>query len=74
MSADGKLRIQQIRSGIATNPKHRATLKALGLGRIGRIVEKPDNVAVRGMVAAIPHLVVILADEVGDSRTKRRRG
>ena len=74
MSADGRLRIQQVRSGIATNPKHRATLKALGLGRIGRIVEKPDNEAVRGMVASIPHLVVILADGAGDSRSKRRRG
>ena len=37
-------------------------LKALGLGKIGRTREQPDNPQIRGMVAKIPHLVVVVDD------------
>lgn len=52
-----KLRITQVRSSIGTKPKQRGTLRALGLGRIGRTVEQPDRPEIRGMVARVPHLV-----------------
>lgn len=59
----GILRIQQVKSGIATPVKHKLILKALGLGKMNRIVELPDHPSVRGMVAKIPHLVRILEDD-----------
>ena len=56
------LRIRQIRSGIGFDLTQKATLRALGLERIGRVREYPDNAAIRGMAAKIPHLVVIEKD------------
>ncbi len=63
------LRVRQIRSGIGFNKKQKATLRALGLERIGRVREHPDHPAVRGMVASIPHLVVI--EGAGDGEEGR---
>lgn len=60
--SEPKVRVRQIRSGIGFNKKQKATLRALGLERIGRARELPDHPAVRGMVASIPHLVVIESD------------
>lgn len=63
MSAAKKsVRIRQVRSGIGFDRTQKATLRALGLEKIGRVVERPDNPAIRGMVAKIPHLVVIEKD------------
>lgn len=56
----GTLTIQQVRSGICCNFRHKRTLKSLGLRRINQKVVRPDNPAIRGMVAAIPHLVRIV--------------
>ena len=56
----GKITIQQVRSGICCNYRHKRTLRALGLRRINQQVVHPDNPAIRGMVAAIPHLVRIV--------------
>jgi large subunit ribosomal protein L30 len=56
------LRVRQVRSGIGFEKSQKATLKALGLVKIGRVREVPDNAAIRGMVATIPHLVVIEKD------------
>ena len=53
------LRVRQIKSGIGFNGQQRATLRALGLGKIGRSRELPDNPAVRGMLAKIPHLLSV---------------
>ncbi len=52
--------IEQYRSGISCLPRHRKTLRSLGLRRIRHRVERPDNAAVRGMVASIPHLARIV--------------
>lgn len=57
--AAGLLRIRQVKSGIGFAKTQKATLKALGLGKIGRVRSYPDNPQVRGMAAAISHLVVI---------------
>jgi len=51
------LKVTQIKSGIGTKPKHRGTLRALGLGRIGRSNTLPDRPEIRGMLAKVPHLV-----------------
>ena len=51
------LKITQVRSTIGTKPKQRGTIRALGLGRIGRTVTKPDSPEVRGMISRVPHLV-----------------
>ena len=53
------LRITQVRSGIGTKPKHRGTLRALGLGRIGKVNTLPDRPEIRGMIARVPHLVEV---------------
>ncbi len=52
-----------MRSGIGFSKDQKATLRALGLGRIGRVRQLPDNAQVRGMVAKIPHLVEIVSLE-----------
>jgi large subunit ribosomal protein L30 len=51
------LRITQLRSINGANPAQRDTLRTLGLGRIGRSVERPDQPTVRGAVHAVRHLV-----------------
>jgi large subunit ribosomal protein L30 len=56
------IRIRQVRSGIGFDKTQKATLRALGLVKIGRVREFPDNPAVRGMAAKISHLVVIEKD------------
>jgi large subunit ribosomal protein L30 len=56
--AAGKgLKVTQVRSAIGTNPKHRGTLRALGLGRIGKTNVLPDRPDTRGMIARVPHLI-----------------
>ena len=53
----GNLVVTQVKSGIGTKPKHRGTLRALGLGRIGKSNVLPDRPEIRGMIARVPHLV-----------------
>jgi large subunit ribosomal protein L30 len=52
-----ELKVTQVRSSIGTKPKHRGTLRALGLGRIGKSNVLPDRPEVRGMIARVPHLI-----------------
>ena len=54
-----KLRITLVKSTIGAIPKHRATVKALGLTKLNKTVEKPDNAAVRGMIEQIKHMVKV---------------
>ena len=51
--------VTQVRSVIGTKPKQRGTLRALGLGRIGRSNTLPDRPEIRGMIARVPHLVSV---------------
>ncbi|MEO9223484.1 MAG: 50S ribosomal protein L30 [Acidimicrobiales bacterium] len=51
------LKVTQVRSAIGTKPKQRGTLRALGLGRIGKSNTLPDRPEIRGMLAKVPHLV-----------------
>jgi large subunit ribosomal protein L30 len=53
------LRITQVRSANGAARRQRDTLRTLGLGRIGRTVERPDHPTVRGAVQAVRHLVKV---------------
>ena len=55
----GKLRVTQTKSTISHIERTRATIRALGLRRIGDTVEIPDNAATRGMVRAVRFLVSV---------------
>ena len=51
--------VTQIKSSIGTKPKHRGTLRALGLGKIGSTNTLPDRPEIRGMIARVPHLLEV---------------
>ena len=51
------LKVTQVKSGIGTKPKHRGTLRALGLRGIGQTNTLPDRPEIRGMIARVPHLI-----------------
>jgi large subunit ribosomal protein L30 len=53
------LKVTQVRSGAHGKPKTRGTLRALGLGRIGKTNTLPDRPEIRGMLARVPHLVEV---------------
>ena len=55
----GKLRIELVKSPIAAIPKQRATVEALGLKKMHKVVEMPDNEAIRGMIWHVRHLVKV---------------
>jgi large subunit ribosomal protein L30 len=51
------LSVRQIKSGIGFSIDQKRTLKALGLGKVGRVRNLPDNPQVRGMIFKVTHLV-----------------
>jgi len=53
------VKISQTRSPNGTNPKQKATLKALGLGRIGKSVEREDSPQLQGQLRVVSHLVEV---------------
>ena len=53
------LRVTQVKSPIGYKKDQLATLRALGLGKIGRTVEQVDNESVRGMIFKVKHLVEV---------------
>ena len=55
----GKIRIKLVRSVIGSLPKQRATVRALGLRKIGSSTEQEANPAVLGMVKVVSHLVAV---------------
>ena len=57
MAAEKTLTVTQTKSAIGTKPKHRATLRALGLRKVGASNELPDRPEIRGMLARVPHLI-----------------
>ena len=57
-----ELHVKQIKSAIGTKPKHRGTLRALGLGKIGKTNTLPDRPEIRGMIARVPHLIEVGED------------
>jgi large subunit ribosomal protein L30 len=53
------LKIKQVRSANGTNPNQKATLRALGLGRIGKAVELKDSPQLQGQIRVVSHLVEV---------------
>jgi large subunit ribosomal protein L30 len=68
------LKVTQVRSAIGTKPKHRGTLRALGLRRIGHRSVLPDRPEIRGMIARVPHLVSVEPASPDHGADKARRG
>jgi large subunit ribosomal protein L30 len=60
MATEKKIRIQWYRSIIAAPEKHKVIVRSLGLTKLQQVVERPDNPAIRGMVAKVPHLLRIV--------------
>ncbi len=54
-----KLKITLVKSTIGAIPKHKKTVEALGLRKLNKTVEMPDNAAIRGMVNQVKHLVKV---------------
>jgi large subunit ribosomal protein L30 len=54
-----RVRITQTRSVITQSPRHRGTLRALGLTRIGRSVEHEESPQLTGMLKKVNHLVKV---------------
>ena len=54
-----KLKVTLVKSPIGAVPKHRKTVEALGLRKLNKTVELPDNEAVRGMIWQVKHLVKV---------------
>lgn len=67
MAKKGKaIKITLVKSPIGNTERHRATVRALGLHRVGQSVEQVDTPTLRGMLAKVNHLVKI--EEVQDSK------
>jgi large subunit ribosomal protein L30 len=56
---DRTITVTQTKSGAHAKPKTRGTLRALGLGRIGKTNTLPDRPEIRGMLRRVPHLVQV---------------
>jgi large subunit ribosomal protein L30 len=66
----GKIKIKLVRSTIGALPKQRATVRCLGLRKIGSSSEQEANPAIMGMVKMVSHLVSV---EAIDQRSKEIR-
>jgi ribosomal protein L30 len=60
-----KLKIKQTRSAIGQSQRHRGTLRALGLGKIGRTAEHAESPQLAGMLRKVRHLVEVVEDSRG---------
>ena len=58
-----KLKITLMKSPIACQPKQKATVKALGLRKIGHTTVQPDNAATRGKIAHIGYLLKVTEEQ-----------
>jgi large subunit ribosomal protein L30 len=54
-----KVKIKQTRSSIGQSARHRGTLRALGLGKIGRTAEHTESPELAGMLRKVRHLVEV---------------
>ena len=65
--SDKTITVTQVKSGMHAKPKTRGTLRALGLGRIGKTNTLPDRPEIRGMIARVPHLISVEESTVSES-------
>jgi large subunit ribosomal protein L30 len=59
MSSEQKLRITWVKSSIGYSRRQKGTIRALGLRRLGDVVEQADSPVIRGMVDKVSHLVKV---------------
>lgn len=69
-SAGALLRVKRVRSAIRRPQEQKDTLRALGLTRMNKLRELPDNPSVRGMVAKVAHLLKV---EGSDEKNKSKK-
>jgi large subunit ribosomal protein L30 len=55
-----KIHLKWVRSAICAPVQQKLVVKGLGFTRLNQVIERPDNPAIRGMVAKVPHLVEIV--------------
>ena len=65
--SEQNITVTQTKSAIGEKPKTVGTLRALGLGRIGKTNTLPDRPEIRGMLRRVPHLVEVSADNEEES-------
>ncbi len=63
MTKGKTIRIKYFRSGIGRPERQKKILRSLGLRKLNQVIERPDNPAMRGVVAKIPHLIQIIDGE-----------
>jgi large subunit ribosomal protein L30 len=56
----GKIKIQYYRSSIGFSKKQKEIVRSLGITKLNQTIERPDNAAMRGIVAKVPHLLRIV--------------
>ena len=54
-----EIKVTQVKSAIGSKPKHRGSLRALGLSKLGSSNVLPDRPEIRGMIARVAHLVEV---------------
>jgi len=59
MARPTRLRIRWVKSAIGYSERQKATIRALGLRRLGDEVEKEDRASIRGMIVKVSHLVEV---------------
>ena len=62
--SSGTVHLKWVRSAICSPVKHKRVVKGLGFTRLNQVIERPDTPAIRGMVAKVPHLVVLVDEAV----------
>lgn len=70
-----KLKITLVKSTIGAIPKHRKTVQSMGLRKLNKSIELPDNAATRGQIAQIKHLIKfeeIKVEEVAKAAPKAK--
>ena len=59
-AGSGKIHLKWVRSAICAPVKQKRVIKGLGFTRLNQVIERPDNSAIRGMVAKVPHMVEVV--------------
>ncbi len=60
MSSERKLQIKWVKSSIGYSRRQKATVRALGLRRMGDVVEQADTAVIRGMIDKVSHLLEVV--------------
>jgi large subunit ribosomal protein L30 len=57
------IHLKWVRSAIASPEKHKKVVRGLGFTRLNQVIEREDSLAIRGMVAKVPHLVKVVNEQ-----------